>query len=57
MMANPIYPVTNTREAYYRHLEEVVTEVEVQFGDEPPAWIPYTTLMAIQDYYGTLPRD
>ena len=50
-MANPINPVRNTREAYYRHLEEVVTEVEVQFGDEPPTWIPYTTLMAMQEYY------
>tara|TARA_B100001250_G_scaffold177797_1_gene152821 strand:+ start:697 stop:870 length:174 start_codon:yes stop_codon:yes gene_type:complete len=57
MMANPINPVKNTRKAYYRHLEEVVTEVEVQFSGEPSTWIPYTTLMAIQDYYGTLPRD
>ena len=51
MMANPINPVKNTREAYYRHLQKIVTEVEVQFTDEDPAWIPYPTLMAMQDYY------
>ena len=51
MMANPINPVQNTREVYYRHLSKVVTEVEVQFSDEDPAWIPYPTLMAMQEYY------
>ena len=51
MMANPINPVQNTREVYCKHLQKVVTEVEVQFIDEDPAWIPYPTLMAMQEYY------
>jgi len=60
-MANPINPVKNTRESYSKFRGQVYTEVEVQFGDEDPAWIPYTTLMAMQDYYcrdkyGTKPR-
>ena len=50
MMANPINPVQNTREVYYRHLSKVVTEVEVQFIDEDPARIPYSTLIAMQEY-------
>jgi hypothetical protein len=45
---NPISYIKNTREMYYRHLGKVVTEVEVQFVDEEPAWIPYDTLLAIQ---------
>ena len=49
-MANPINPVKNTREAYYRHLEEVVTEVEVQFKDEDPTWIPMDTLLSMMEW-------
>ena len=51
MMANPINPVHNTREVYDKHLQKVVTEVKVQFDNEDPAWIPYSTLMAMQEYY------
>ena len=39
--------IRNRRESYYRHLDKVVTEVQVQFNSEPPAWIPYETLLAM----------
>jgi len=41
--------IKNTRRAHYRHLDKNVTEVLVQFKDEEPAWIPYTTLLAMQE--------
>ena len=47
-MMNPLSPVKNVRESYSRYYQEVFTEVEVQFGDERPAWIPYETLLAMQ---------
>ena len=46
-MMSPFGNVLNTRESYSRFYQEVFTEVEVQFGDERPAWIPYETLLAI----------
>ena len=48
MITNPISPVKNTRETYSKELEKVITEVQVQFADEHPAWIPYETLLAIK---------
>jgi len=48
-MNNPLSPVKNVRESYSRFYQEVFTEVEVQFGDERPAWIPYETLLAMMD--------
>ena len=42
--------VKNTRQTYSKQLEEVITEVQVQFKEENPAWIPYTTLLSILDY-------
>ena len=47
-MANPLSPVKNTRQTYTKQLEKVVTEVQVQFAEENPAWIPLETLLAIQ---------
>ena len=47
-MNNPMSYVKNTRESYRKDLEKVITEVQVQFKDEDPAWIPYETLLAIQ---------
>jgi hypothetical protein len=47
-MANPLSPVQNTRETYRKDLERVITEVQVQFAKETPAWIPLETLLAIQ---------
>ena len=48
-MKNPISVVKNTREVWSRSLEKNIMEVQVQFKDEPPAWIPYQTLLAIQE--------
>jgi len=48
-MNNPLSPVKNVREVYSRFLQRIITEVEVQFKDEEPAWIPYETLLAMMD--------
>ena len=48
-MKNPLSPVKQVRESYTRFLQKHVTEVEVQFKDEDPAWIPYDTLLAMQE--------
>jgi hypothetical protein len=45
---NPLSPVKNTRQIYHKQLEKVITEVQVQFADENPAWIPLETLLAIK---------
>ena len=45
---NPLSPVRNTRQTYNKQLERVITEVQVQFADETPAWIPLETLLAIK---------
>ena len=45
---NPLSPVKNTRQTYRRDLETVITEVQVQFAKENPAWIPLETLLAMQ---------
>ena len=50
-MKNPLSPVKQVRESYSRFLQKHVTEVEVQFKDEDPAWIPYDTLLAMQESY------
>ena len=48
-MMSPFGNVLNTRESYSRFYQEVFTEVEVQFRDERPAWIPLDTLLAIKE--------
>ena len=48
-MNNPISCVKNTRQSYRKDLKKVITEVQVQFKNETPAWIPYETLLAIQE--------
>ena len=48
-MKNPLSPVKMVRETYSRYLQKHVTEVQVQFKDEEPAWIPYDTLLAIKE--------
>tara|TARA_A100001011_G_C14054479_1_gene733359 strand:+ start:77 stop:259 length:183 start_codon:yes stop_codon:yes gene_type:complete len=48
-MKNPLSPVKMVRETYSRYLQKNFTEVQVQFKDEEPAWIPYETLLAIQE--------
>ena len=47
-MKNPLSPVKDVRETYSKWLQRSVTEVQVQFKNEPPAWIPYETLLAMQ---------
>ena len=47
-MKNPLSPVKMVRESYSRYLQKNFTEVQVQFADEEPAWIPYETLLAMQ---------
>ena len=37
---NPLSLVKNTRQTYDKQLERVITEVQVQFKDENPTWIP-----------------
>ena len=48
-MRYPLSPVKQVRESYSKFLQKHVTEVEVQFKDEDPAWIPYNTLLAMQE--------
>ncbi len=48
-MNNPLSPVKNVRETYSKFLQRIITEVEVQFRDEEPAWIPYETLLAMMN--------
>ena len=48
-MKNPLSPVKMVRESYSRWLQRNITEVQVQFKDEEPAWIPYDTLLAMQE--------
>ena len=48
-MKNPLSPVKMVRETYSRYLQKNFTEVQVQFKDEEPAWIPYETLLAMQE--------
>jgi len=46
-MNNPLTVIKNTRKTYRKDLQEMIIEVQVQFKDEKPAWIPYETLLAI----------
>tara|TARA_R100000152_G_scaffold16421_1_gene7969 strand:- start:155 stop:310 length:156 start_codon:yes stop_codon:yes gene_type:complete len=47
-MMSPFANVLNTRESYSRFYQKIFTEVEVQFADEDPAWIPLDTLLAME---------
>ena len=49
-MINPISVVKNTRTTYNRFLAKNVTEVEVQFNDEDPTWIPMDTLLSMMEW-------
>jgi len=46
-MINPFSYVKNTRTSYSKLLQSNINEVQVQFNNENPAWIPYDTLIAI----------
>ena len=48
-LKNPFRPVKNVRTIYDRFYQKNVKEVQVQFKDENPAWIPYETLIAMME--------
>jgi hypothetical protein len=48
-MENPFSNVKQTREVWSQSLNQKVTEVQVQFANENPAWIPLETLLALQN--------
>jgi len=43
-----IKQIKQTRESWNLNLNQKVTEVQVQFANENPTWIPIETLLAIQ---------
>ena len=46
-MINPLSYVKNVRTVYDKFYQKNIKEVQVQFLDENPAWIPYDTLLSI----------
>ena len=46
-MINPLSHVKNVRTVYDKFYQKNVKEVQVQFLDEDPAWIPYDTLLSM----------
>ena len=48
-LKNPFRPVKNVRTIYDRFYQKNVKEVQEQFKDENPAWIPYDTLIAMME--------
>ena len=48
-LKNPFRPVKNVRTIYDRYYQKNVKQVQVQFKDEYPAWIPYDTLIAMME--------
>ena len=51
-MINPLSYVKNVRTVYDRFYQKNIKEVQVQFLDENPAWIPYDTLLSIMSIMG-----
>ena len=48
-LKNPFRPVKSVRTVYDRFYQKNVKEVQVQFKNENPAWIPYETLIAMME--------
>ena len=46
-MINPLSYGKNVRTVYDRFYQKNIKEVQVQFLDENPAWIPYDTLLSM----------
>ena len=46
-MINPLSYVKNVRTFYDKFYQKNIKEVQVQFLDENPAWIPYDTLLSM----------
>ena len=53
-MINPMSVVKNVRTSYSRFLQKNIKEVEVQFENEEPEWIPYDTLLAMMNFEGDI---
>ena len=53
-MDNLLSFVKNVRTVYDRFYQKNVKEVEVQFQNENPAWIPYDTLLAMMNFEGDI---
>ena len=51
-MFSPLKYVQNVRTVYSRFYQKNIKEVEVQFDNEEPAWIPYDTLLSIMSIMG-----
>ena len=51
-MFSPLRYVQNVRTVYSRFYQKNIKEVEVQFKNEEPAWIPYDTLLSIMSIMG-----
>ena len=51
-MFSPLRYVQNVRTVYSRFYQKNIKEVEVQFDNEEPAWIPYDTLLSIMSIMG-----
>jgi len=51
-MFSPLRYVQNVRTVYSRFYQKNIKEVEVQFENEEPAWIPYDTLLSIMSIMG-----
>ena len=48
-LKNPFRPVKSVRTVYDKFYQKNVKEVQVQFKNEDPAWIPYDTLIAMME--------
>ena len=46
-MINPLSYVKNVRTVYDRFYQKNIKEVQVQFLNDNPAWIPYDTLLSM----------
>jgi len=46
-MINPLSYVKNVRTVYDRFYQKNIKEVQVQFLNKNPAWIPYDTLLSM----------
>ena len=46
-MINPLSYVKNVRTVYDKFYQKNIKEVQVQFLDANPAWIPYDTLLSM----------
>ena len=49
-MINPLSYVKNVRTVYDRFYQKNIKEVQVQFLDEDPAWIPMDTLLSMMEW-------